>query len=274
MITVNASALKRLLCLTQRRQTVAGKNNPQVVACVLRADNQRLSTTSLVRDGKTSVSYFSVPCMVHPEKEDEAMPVPDIDRLLGVLKHFSGEIKISTSKTGIVVKSSKKQTTLQANLNGLAFPHSTETIGAWEEKSMALADKIDGNTYKLADGSVIEPMCSITVDADHLAEALSADNMNNQKLNRYKFHMGGEFTDSYLHVGDPLKGQTIVKLVEDLKHDCEEWEWSFEGGLENVVSFLSGDLKLSFLDFRQYEQGIRMIVEADNGWFMQAGVLE
>jgi|TARA_R100000482_G_C5132541_1_gene153233 hypothetical protein len=273
MITVNASALKRLLCLTQRRQTVAGKNNPQVVACVLRAKDQRLSTTSLVRDGKTSVSHFHIPCE-HEGLNLDGMPVPDIDRLLGVLKHHSGDVSISTSKSGIVVKSAKKQTTLQANLNGLAFPHSTETIGAWEGKSISLAEKIDNNTYKLADGSVIKPMCSITINAEELTDALSADNMNNQKLNRYKFHMGGELTDSYVHVGDPLKGQTIIKLVEELKHDCDEWDWSFEGGLENVVSFLSGELILSFLDFRPYEQGIRMILTSDNGWFMQAGVLE
>tara|TARA_R110001592_G_scaffold89703_6_gene263671 strand:- start:2087 stop:2908 length:822 start_codon:yes stop_codon:yes gene_type:complete len=273
MLTVNASSLKRLLIMTQRKQTVAGKTNPQVTACVLRSHEGVLSTTSLVRDGKTSVSQFSIAC----EGDSEPLPIPDIDRLLGVLKAHSGEIKITPKddNSGIKVKSAKKQTTLQANLNGLAFPHSTETIGAWESKSLELAGKINPelSTYTLGDGTVLEPFAQLTLDANILEDAFSCDSINGQKLNRYRFQMGGELDCAYVEVGDPMKGQTLIKLNEETV-ECEEFTWSFEGGLENVVSFMSGDVTLSFLDFRKYNQGIRLIITSDNGWFMQAGVLE
>jgi hypothetical protein len=97
--------------------------------------------------------------------------------------------------------------------------------------------------------------------------------MNGQKLNRYKFQMGGTLDCAYVEVGDPIKGQTLVKL-NDETIECEEFTWSFEGGLENVISFMSGDVTLSFIDFRPYNQGIRMVVTSESGWFMQAGVLE
>ena len=57
---IQTSALQGLLEKTQRKQTVAGSTNPQVVACMLRGDGQgTASVTSLVKDGVTSQSRFS-----------------------------------------------------------------------------------------------------------------------------------------------------------------------------------------------------------------------
>lgn len=266
-IKVAASDLKRLLSLTQRRQTVAGKNNPQVIACVLRGSAGNLSTTSLVRDGRTSVSHFSVGCEVDGE---ESIVVPDIDQMLGVLKAHSGEITLSSKDNKTLVKSGKKQTTLQAQEGGLAFPHSQETIGEWETKSVALSSKIDTETYTMADGNNLQAFYTVTIPAEELAEAFSSDNINGQKLNQYEF-VGAKDTCLSVRTGGIYKGRTEYTFDCDAPKD--EFSVVFEGGLENVMSQISDDVKVSFLDFRPYNQGIRAIFSWEGCIFMQAGVL-
>ena len=273
-IKVAASDLKRLLTLTQRRQTVAGKNNPQVIACVLRggADFEGeatiLQTTSLVRDGRTSVSRFYVHCEVDGE---ESIVVPDIDQMLGVLKAHSGEITLSSKDNKTIIKSAKKRTTLQAQAGGLAFPHSQETIGEWETKSMALMKKVDADLYHMTDGSNLEAFYTVSLPASELAEAFSCDNINGQKLNQYEF-IGAKETCLSVRTGGIFKGQTEYTFEGEAPLD--EFSVVFEGGLENVMSQISGDVQVSFLDFRPYNQGIRAIFTWEGGIFMQAGVID
>lgn len=267
-IKVAASDLKRLLSLTQRRQTVAGKNNPQVIACVLRGRDGSLATTSLVRDGRTSVSHFHVPCEVEGE---ESIVIPDIDQMLGVLKAHSGEITLSSNDNKTLIKSTKKRTTLQAQAGGLAFPHSQETIGEWETKSMALMEKIGSEAYQMADGSNLEAFYTVSIPASELAEAFSCDNINGQKLNQYEF-IGAKEASLSVRTGGIFKGQTEYTFEGEAPLD--EFSVVFEGGLENVMSQISGDVQVSFLDFRPYNQGIRAIFYWDGGLFMQAGVID
>jgi len=265
-ITLKANDLKNLLEMTQRKQTVAGKTNPQVMACVLRYEEGVVSTTSLVRDGKTSVSRFTIPA----EKGEGHIVIPDIDRMLGVLKAHSGSVTLTSTNNTTKIKSAKKQTTLTANAGALAFPHSAETIGEWEDMSRQLMEKVSiGGSYQMRDGSELPYMAMMTVDSGELSEALSCDNINGQKLNRYTFTAG---VDMVLTVGDPLKGQTEINLGE--YQGMGDWNTSFEGGLENVVSNMSGEITLYFLDFRQHNQGIRMILTDGTSHLMQAGVID
>ena len=266
-IKVAASDLKRLLTLTQRRQTVAGKNNPQVIACILRYGDNRLFTKSLVRDGRTSVSYFYVAAEADGE---ENIVVPDIEQMLGVLKAHSGTVSLSSKDNKTVIRSGKKTTTLQAQSGGLAFPHSTETIGEWEEKSSMLLMKVSRNSYQMADGKTLEAFYTMTIPASELAEAFSSDNINGQKLNQYGFF--GSPNSMLIRTGGLYKGMTEYALDVELPE--EEFEVVFEGGLENVMSEISGDIQVSFLDFRPYNQGIRAIFfSEDHGHIMQAGVI-
>ena len=110
------------------------------------------------------------------------------------------------------------------------------------------------------------------MDAVDLFEALRCDAMNGQKLNRYTFLMKKDGLD--VGVGDEMKGRTSTTLIED---DSEaELEWAFEGGLDNVLVGLKGDVVLDFFDFREQEQGVRMVMWINDctSLVYQAGVLK
>ena len=286
-ITIEASDLRRLLLMTQRKQTVAGKNNPQVTSCLLSATHNgdlfNLNTISLVRDGRTSVSSFNVP-MESCSPSMVQVPIPDIDRALGVLKAHNGVVKLTWTTNSLKIKSSNKQTTLTANANALAFAHSTETIIGWYEKSSELMQKVQPDKYHLSTGSgVIEPCYSIQLPASELAAAFACDNINGQKLNRYTFAIQSGKCPT-VSVGDPMKGQTEIQLTDEVVDldKSSDFTWEFEGGLDYVVSLLSGNVWLKFLDFRKYEQGIRLLLVGEltsedshihECVVMQAGVL-
>ena len=102
----NTGLLRDLLIRTQRKCHIMGKGQNQVAACVLRCDEGVATTTSLVRDGKTSLSRFSIPC----GEGTTALPIPDIDRILGVLKAHGDTVKLSVDgvKSRILIKSKGK----------------------------------------------------------------------------------------------------------------------------------------------------------------------
>mgnify|MGYP003109053720 CR=1 FL=1 len=267
-ITVSNVGLTRLLELTKRPQVVAGKPQSQVVACVLTFSEDRCSTTSLVRDGKTSLSHFSIPA-----EGTGQIAIPDIDRLLGVLKYHGTDLVLQESKGKLCIKSGSKQTTIISDEGGLAFPHSAETISEWHDKSLGLAGQINQQgSYKLRDGSERNTFLSWPIDSTELFEAFRCDNMNGQRLNRYTLsYMNGEIT---VETGDELKGltQTVFECVAH--EDVEPWQATFEGGLENVLKNLDGEVVIHFLDFRPEGQGIRLILDAwGDGYVFQASIL-
>ena len=275
-MTKNVSnvGLTRLLELTKRPQVVAGKPQSQVVACILEFNDERCSTTSLVRDGKTSLSHFSIPGTYD---DPGHIAIPDIDRLLGVLKYHGSDLTLDDSDGKLRIKSGSKQTTIIADHAALAFPHSTETIGEWYNKSLGLAEQIDPNgSYKLRDGSERKAFFSWAIDATELHEAFRCDNMNGQRLNRYKMsYAEGVMT---IVTGDRLKGLTTTSfdVGSGSKDDelGEPWEATFEGGLENVLKNLDGEIRLHFIDFRPEGQGIRLILDAwGDGYVFQASIL-
>ena len=267
---IDNGALQRLLRLTTRPQIVAGKPQDQVIATILRFGNDTCSTTSLVRDGKTSLSRFSVPATGEGE-----VPISDISRLLGVLKYHGSTATLSFSDSKLKIKSGSKQTTLNANLNGLAFPHSTETIGEWEQKSAMLAQQIDpSGSYTLQSGEKREAFLTWGVDATDLYEALRCDSMNNQKLNRYTVTLEG--TTLSITTGDELKGQTTTSWELDQSNSTGEGEFEaiFEGGLDSVIKEMDGNVTLAFIDFTPEGQGHRLILDfGGSGWVFQAALL-
>ena len=268
-ITVSNTGLARLLELTKRPQVVAGKPQAQVSACILEFKDERCTTTSLVRDGKTSLSHFSIPAQGIGH-----IAIPDIDRLLGVLKFHSADLTLTVDGSKLRIKSGSKQTTIISDEGGLAFPHSTETIGEWFNKSLALAGQIDQNgAYTMRDGSKREAFFSWAINSTELFEAFRCDNMNGQKLNRY--HLS--YADKVMTVktGDELKGQTDTTFdIEQGVPKADAWEATFEGGLENVLKNLDGEVRLHFIDFRAEGQGIRLILDAwGDGYVFQASVL-
>ena len=270
---VSNTGLTRLLELTKRPQVVAGKPQSQVIACVLEFKDDKCTTTSLVRDGKTSLSHFSIPA-TH-DNSSKCIAIPDIDRLLGVLKYHGKDLTLETDNGKLRIKSGSTQTTIISDEGGLAFPHSQETIGEWYDKSLGLAQQIDQNgAYKLRDGSERKAFMSWSINATELFEAFRCDNMNGQRLNRYRIAYVGADTEMVITTGDELKG--LTESVFEVAHadGVEDWEATFEGGLENVLKNLDGEINLHFIDFRPEGQGIRLILDAANdGYVFQASIL-
>tara|TARA_R110001592_G_scaffold104354_3_gene293707 strand:+ start:10267 stop:11097 length:831 start_codon:yes stop_codon:yes gene_type:complete len=273
---IDTRLLTSMLKRTQRIQCVAGKPQAQVTACVLTVVGDLVSTTSIVRDGKTSLSRFNAP-VENSLGGQTILPVPDIDRVLGVLSAHSSPVKIEFKDDRLIFKSGKKTTRLVSSLNGLAFPHSSETLTAWGQKSQSLSesflfdDKEGFVGYKMQSKEVRTPCYCWTVDANELFEALRCDNMNGQKLNRYTFAVSDDTIR--VGVGEEMKGLTYTTFTNE-SGEKGQFEWTFEGGLENVLSGLSGNITLNFIDFRSETQGIRMVIDlGERGYVYQAGVL-
>jgi hypothetical protein len=267
---INNKTLGHLLSATSREQHINGKAQKQVNGCVLRLNEGILSTTSIVKDGKTSLSRFSFKC---DAEGDESIPVPDIDRLAGVLKFHGESVDLSYDSTNdkVRVKSKNKQTTLIGGFGAKAFPNSQNTLKEWEAEGIERAKQIEsGGVYKLRDGTTRSPFFTASIGATELYDALKCDGINGQKLNRYCFEFDG--SNLKLNVGDYFKGMTESTLVKNYAGDA--FEAVFEGGLEHCVKHYTGDVKLYFLDFTEEGQGIRMIMSFSNDdWIFQAGVL-
>jgi len=270
-VGVDGSMLNWLLQSTQRKQIVSGKPLAQVHSCLLEVKDSEMSTTSLVRDGKTSLSHFNIPC---DSSNNTTIPIPDIERMLGALKFHGNKVHLFFEEEAGKLRliSGNKQTTLKTNTGALAYPNSRDTITNWVEKSHTLAEKITEEGYKMSDGSIREPMLTTTVNAKDLFEALRCDTMNGQKLNRYTLSV--EKNVLMASVGEDLKGRT-ESILTNVDEQPKDWSWSFEGGLDNVASSVTGDIVIDFLDFRPEGQGIRMVLWLNDctSWVYQAGVV-
>jgi hypothetical protein len=266
---VSRDLLLQLLSVTKREQAINGKTQPQVTGCVLIVNDKRLSTTSIVKDGKTSLSRFSFTCDI---ENTHTVPVPDIDRLMGVLKYHGDVVKLSydNETAKVLIKSNKKQTTLVGGLSAKAFANSQQSLSEWHKTSVRRAAQIKDNAYVMANGETRSPFATITVGSEVLYDALRCDGMNGQKLNRYTFTM--KDGDMNVTVGDHFKGLTETTIASGYSDD--DFEATFEGGLENILKYYKGNVGLSFLDFKKEGQGTRLIMSFDNGdWVFQAGVL-
>lgn len=243
MMKCERDDLINLLKKTQRQQVVSGKKQNQVASCILKTKDKRAVTTSIVKDGVTSLSRFSIPVEVC----DGNIPISNIDDMLGVLSMHGQQISLSFySPDKVKVTSRTKQTTIKSNLKSLAFPHNPETLSEWVGNSEDKASKFilgEKISYKTNDGSIIEPFYVLNVSANVLYEALRCDGINSQKLNKYTFTLNGDGV--CVEVGSELKGKTSTLLSgEPVTSDtiCV-----VNGGLENTLKLVDGDILLSFI---------------------------
>jgi len=268
-----------MLITTKRKQTVAGKAQSQVESCLLKVDSEKASITSLTKD-LTGLTHVECAHEGLHSTDNGVFPIPDIDRVLGILTLHGGSVNLSynAGKNKLVFKSGSKQTTLDASPDALAFSHSQETISDHTSRSNDLAGRINamGGVYTTADGNEINSIACYTVNSTEMFEALRCDNMNGQKFNRYTF--SGENKGLSVLVGDPsIGGETLTGIqVEGLSPvEPKAWEWSFDGGLDELFKQFSGPCNIHIFDFTEHGQGMRMAIAFGNGcWAFQSGILE
>ena len=261
--------LINLLKKTQRPQVVAGKKQDQVYSTIIKsAENNRAYTVSLVKDGVTSLSRFSIPV----EESIGDIPISNINDILGVLSMHSPQILMTfySDRGKLKITSRRKQTTITTNKDSLAFPHNPETLSEWVDKAENLSEKFillpnsPSLNYRLKTGGIVTPYALLNISANELYEALRCDGINSQKLNKYTFLLDDE--GMFGEFGGELKGKTSTLLSEEpfFKSVCE-----VNGGLENVMKLVDGDVLMVFLELGNTPS---LIIQLGNGDFIfQAG---
>jgi len=277
-VSISNTQLKRMLNISKRKQTVNGKQQAQVESCVLLCDGSKARITSLTRD-LTGLTEVVADCGGAGN-----IPIPDIDRVLGVLSLHSENLVLTydnyAGEAGkLRFKSTGKQTTLDSSFDAKAFTHSQETIKDFNLRSETLANKIDAKNgiYTLGDGSKQHSFCSFEVNVSDLYDACRCDNINGQRLNRYTFKVNlEEALEIEITVGDPMLGQTttIIPVEGGAMKPLSDFTWDFDGGLDELFKGFTGKATLNFFDFREHGQGIRFSVSFGNGeWAWAAGAL-
>lgn len=265
-IKIDRNNLIRLLKKTQRPQTVAGKSMEQVYGCMIEISTHtepEIYTCSLVKDGVTSVSTFRE----YAEEIDGEgqIPVPNINDLLGVLSMHNTPVNLTYTDGKLRIKSGGKQTTLAVSDNALAFPHSPDMLKEWNEKSKRIASKFlhtsseDDScpTYTKNNGEILTPLYHVKISANVLYEALRCDGINGQKLNNYTLNFK-EDDGLYVQVGNELKGQTESLIYE--YSGFWNTQTTVNGGLENVLKHIDGEIALSVFDFTEANMGYPVVI--------------
>ena len=263
--------LTDLLNRTRRMAVIAGKPMPQVLGCVLKADGVCMWTTSIVRDGKTSVSMLyglGQGEAGEDGEEVEALVIPDIERLLGVLKVHGDNVTLTQNNTSLRVKSPGKQTTLSADPRALAFPHTAETLQEWCEASEARMEAIGPTTYTMSSGEVREAEGSCIISASDLRDGILSGSINGAKVSRVQLTLSalGVFR---VRVGDDLTGETETTF--DARQINGSFDIVVEGGLENVL--LQGDVSLACISYEKEGQGHALICDSGLGRVYQRSVV-
>jgi hypothetical protein len=276
-INISNTQLKRMLNISKRKQTVNGKQQAQVESCVLMCDGGKARITSLTRD-LTGLTEVTAEC-----EGLGRIPIPDIDRVLGILSLHRENLVLSWEEGKLRFKSTGKQTTLDSSFDAKAFTHSQETINDFALRSETLANKIDAKKgiYTLGDGAEQHSFCSFEVNVSDLYDACRCDTINGQRLNRYTFKVDLEETlEIEITVGDPMLGQTTSiipvenPVTQPIHPDCA-FTWDFDGGLDELFKGFTGKATLNFFDFREHGQGIRFSVYFGSGeWAWAAGALK
>jgi hypothetical protein len=269
-MNIRNDALTRLLMLTKRPQTVAGKKQDQVESTLLRFTGNRVETINIVRDGVTSLSRFST----LNESPVVSVPIASIDAVLGILPYHGTEVSLSWANDKLEIRSRNKKTTLTSSLNAPAFANCPDAISAWAEKSLSRFDQLrqDGAYLITSTGEWLLPKLSITLDSSELFEALRCDAINGQKTNRFTFAYEADYVS--VKVGSELKGatETIFSLPDQM---LDVGEVTIEGGIDSVLKHYAGDVTLHFLDFSEYGQGTRILFALPDGDLVfQVGLLE
>lgn len=270
---IRNDVLQSLLKKTKRTQTIDGKVQDQVLSCVLKNQNGVVSSCSLVKDGVSSLSNFSGPTTVDA-KTLEQLFITSIDSLLDVLKYHSSPVTLTQDIHKLRVKSSNKQTTLLASPDATAFPHNPATLKEWSHNADSLKQRIDMSvdipTYTAVDNSKHDAKGGYKIDATTLFEALRCDSINKQKTNQYKFYH--DANGLHVDVGTELKGLTTSTIC---KEEGELFDVTVQGGLQHTFAHINGDIYLWFFDFREQNQGIRLLFDlGGEDFILQAGLIQ
>jgi len=269
---IQKNDLQQLLKKVQRK-TVEGF---LVDSCVLCVKPYELYVTSLVKDGVSSVARFSLDASSDPFHEDLRIPVPSISHLLNVLKYHSQTVKLIYESDKLKIASGKKTTTLATSFRAKATSSSPDTLEEWSNKSEAIAKKISfpkygPSTYTLESGEENVAKLSFAVDSTDLFEALRCDGINGKKQGKYNF----VFDEDGFHVdvGSEIHGhtRTTVSNLPILGIDS----MTFEGGLEEVMKPIVGEVMLNFHNFPK--RGSRagawaLLITIDNDFVYQMSV--
>ena len=297
-VTVDNDSLSLMLKRAKRPQVIDGKSQDQVHSCVLHIDARkypavdsvpRLRTVNLSKDGVSSISSFS--CNVNNfSTGSEGIFIPDINNLLGVLKYHGKTVSLTPKldEGKLTVKSSKKQTTLIANRNAASYPSNPLSLEEWSLQAKAVDKRIvksEGHwLYHTNSGTTYDAQGYIALDSTDLYEALRCDSMNGQKINKYRFYTTK--TSLLVETGGEMKGQTqtILTDVDDSRRDKvilpsmrfqgAELDVTVQGGLEQLLANISGDMRLMWFDFTNAGQGVKLLFEFGNeDYVLQSGMI-
>jgi len=281
---INNEALCTLLNKVKRTQTVGGKTQDQVLSCIIQCAHGKAVVTSLVKDGLTSVSQFSMPCT---QDHSAAFYITNIDTMLGALKYHAANLTLTQDGDKLRIKSSNKQTTLGASSEALAYPHNPKTLVEWANASDEIASRLkcvkDVHWVYKSEQVEIPATFVFEIDAVTLYEAVRCDSMNGQKINRYTFK--GTQSGLEIETGEILKGKTKSVVLDNNadtyvakdeskarfvegERDENLFEATFEGGLEHLLSHYNRQVKLNIFDFTKYSQGWKVLFDFGNGDFV------
>lgn len=203
--------------------------------------------------------------------------------MLGVLKYHGQSLILDYASHKLKVKSGSKTTTIDAHEGAIAYASSTETIDAWHNHSIKIADKINtetltynkgvkgvklGHTNSYYECNEVKPSMQFFVDSTDLFEALRCDGMNGKKTGQYKF----VFDEDGCHIdtGTSTKGRTRTTIHDSvLPFDLGiKRSMVFEGGLEELMKVVMGEVELGFLHFSERkgtagEWGLIIVIDED-----------
>lgn len=286
-LTIRNDNLTRLLKQTKRTHTVDGKTQDQVTSCVLRDGAERVHTTSLVKDGVSSLSRFSTEFIdIHRDMGEGHFYITDIDTMLGALKYHGQTVRLSQLGHKITIFSKNKQTTLDASPDARAYPSNPRTLKEWEQSARELAERIyldhrfNDNYLYSSDDVAISPQFSFYgVDSTDLYEIFRCDSMNKQKKNEYKI-MISPTSDSadlelLINVGGDAKGSTTDMIEFNYSSGkASNVSFTIKGGMEQLFAVVGGEVDMHILDFSAHEQGHKVLFDLGNGDFVfQSGLI-
>lgn len=282
-VQVNNDSLSLLLKKAKRPQVIDGKSQDQVHSCVfgvegwnLEAEGTRLRTVNLSKDGVSSISSFSCAVESISDTYPDGIFIPDIDNLLGVLKYHGKKVSLTPklSEGKLLVKSSKKQTTLIANRNAASYPSNPLSLEEWALQAKAVDERIvksEGRwMYHTNSGVTYDAQGYLPLDSTDLYEALRCDSMNGQKINKYRFYT--DENSLRVETGGEMKGKTDTMLREI---DGMQLDVTVQGGLEQLMANINGEIRFMFFDFTNAGQGVKLLLEFAHGdYVMQSGMIQ
>lgn len=266
-----------LLSQSQRRATIAGNTGPQVYGLKLSSKEGGLRSIWIVKDGISSLSWFSHPVSNDVWEEGDVY-LPDIDRVLGILRFHGGNLKVETvNEDGVRFTSNNKQTTIQSSPRALAFPNGRDSLMGWAEKSEELASRIQDGKYRTSNGDLLDPMLVLKVDGVDMYEAFRCAGINGQDPDLFVFDysVARKRDEIRIRVGQDLKGATVSRVeAEPLTNTAGigGFDVAYNGGFDNLFKHINGPVNLSFFDFRSANQGIALLISwgIHRNWVLQA----